>query len=104
MLRSGLIEMNYSKNWSAAGRDLENSIRLSPGNPLAEMQSSIYLDAVDRPEDAVTHMRQALRLDPLSFYMNRHLGSVLYLARHYDEALLLSPSGRRDGAWQTQPC
>jgi TolB-like protein len=83
----GLIEMNYSKNWSAAGRDLENSIRLSPGNPLAEMQYSIYLDAVDRPEDAVTHMRQALRLDPLSFYMNRHLGSILYLARHYDEAL-----------------
>jgi Tfp pilus assembly protein PilF len=32
-------------------------------------------------------MRRALELDPLSFQMNRHLGSTLYIARHYDEAL-----------------
>jgi len=32
-------------------------------------------------------MRRALQLDPRSFLMNRHLGSTLYFARHYDEAL-----------------
>jgi tetratricopeptide (TPR) repeat protein len=32
-------------------------------------------------------MRKALELDPNSFLTNRHLGSALYFARHYDEAL-----------------
>jgi len=32
-------------------------------------------------------MRQAVALDPLSFFMNRRLGATLYYARHYDEAL-----------------
>jgi TolB-like protein/Flp pilus assembly protein TadD len=82
----GLIEIT-KRDWTAAGRDLKKAIQLSPGNSFAELQYSIYLDAVGQPQEAVTHMRQALRLDPLSFYMNRHLGSVLYLARNYDEAL-----------------
>jgi predicted YcjX-like family ATPase len=46
-----------------------------------------HLDAVNRAEEAVTHMRRALQMDPASFLMNRHLGSTLFFARHYDEAL-----------------
>lgn len=83
----GLVEMYYAKDWTAAGRDLEKGIALSPSDSLAEMHYSIYLDAMARPEEAVTHMRRALQLDPRSFLMNRHLGSTLYLARHYQEAL-----------------
>jgi len=83
----GLVEINFEKDWQAAGRDLEKGIALSPGNPLTEMQYSLYLDAMARPEEAVSHMRRALQLDPRSFLMNRHLGVTLYFARHYDEAL-----------------
>jgi TolB-like protein/Tfp pilus assembly protein PilF len=84
----GLVEINYGKDWDAAGRNLEKGIALSPSNAMAEMQYSIYLDAMARPEDAVSHMRRALQLDPRSFLMNRHLGAALYFARHYDDALL----------------
>lgn len=84
----GFVELNYGKDWSSAGLDLEKGLALSPNNSLAEMQYSIYLDAMGRPEDAVAHMRRAVQLDPRSFLMNRHLGAVFYLARHYDEALL----------------
>ncbi len=84
----GFVELVYRRDWPAAGRDLEKGLALNPNNSIAELQYSIYLDAVGRPEDAVTEMRKALRLDPLSFTINRHLGSVLYFARHYDEALL----------------
>jgi TolB-like protein/Flp pilus assembly protein TadD len=83
----GLVEMNYGKDWAAAGRDLEKGIALSPSDSLAEMQYSIYLDAMGRPDEAVAAMRRAVQLDPRSFLMNRHLGAVLYFARHYDEAL-----------------
>jgi tetratricopeptide (TPR) repeat protein len=42
---------------------------------------------VGRNDEAVSHMRRALELDPLSFFNVRHMGSVLYWARRYDEAL-----------------
>jgi tetratricopeptide (TPR) repeat protein len=83
----GIVEINYGKDWAAAGRDLEKGIALSPSDSLAEMQYSIYLDAMGRPEDAVAAMRRAVQLDPRSFLMNRHLGVALYFARHYDDAL-----------------
>jgi TolB-like protein/Tfp pilus assembly protein PilF len=83
----GFIEMG-ERNWAAGGADLEKAIALSPSYSLAEMGYSVYLDAQGRPEEAVTHMRRALKLDPLSFFMNRHLGSTLLMARHYDESLI----------------
>jgi tetratricopeptide (TPR) repeat protein len=84
----GWIGINYGHDWPAIGKNLEIALRLNPNNSLAEQEYSIYLDAIDKAEEGVTHMRRALALDPLSFYMNRHLGSALYFARHYDEALI----------------
>jgi TolB-like protein/tetratricopeptide (TPR) repeat protein len=83
----GSIETNYEWNWAEAGRNLERGVALSPNSSDAEHWMAIYLDAVNRPEEAVTHMRRAQELDPMSFLMNRHLGSTLYYARRYDEAL-----------------
>jgi TolB-like protein/DNA-binding winged helix-turn-helix (wHTH) protein/Tfp pilus assembly protein PilF len=83
----GSLEMDYARDWVAAERDMRRGIALSPSYSIAELNYSTYLDAVHREEDAVTHMRRALTLDPLSFLMNRHLGSALYMARHYDEAM-----------------
>jgi len=83
----GFIQLR-NQNWAAAGQDLEKGLALSPNYSLAEMGYSVYLDAMGRPEEAVAHMRRGLKLDPLSFFMNRHLGSVLLMARHYDEALM----------------
>ena len=40
-----------------------------------------------RPDEAVAQLRRALEIDPLSFFLNRHLGVMLYLMRHYEEAL-----------------
>jgi TolB-like protein/Tfp pilus assembly protein PilF len=83
----GSLEMDYARDWSAAERDGQRGIELSPSYSMGEMSYASYLLAVHREEEAVTHARRALTLDPLSFLMNRHLGSVLYMARHYDEAL-----------------
>jgi Tfp pilus assembly protein PilF len=90
----GGAEATMTWDWQSAERDLQRGIALSPSDSLAEIKYSIYLDAVNRPEEAVAHMRRAVELDPLSFFMNRHLGSSLYLARHYDEALYHLRRGR----------
>lgn len=83
----GFIDTIYTWDWADAERELQRGIELSPSDSLAEHYYSVYLDAANRPEEAIAHMRRALELDPLSFLMNRHLGSALYFGRHYDEAL-----------------
>ena len=40
-----------------------------------------------RHDEAVKEMRRGLELDPLSTLQNRNLGSALYYARRYDEAV-----------------
>lgn len=83
----GSIQTIYDWDWPAAEQDLTRGIALNPNDPIAEFKYAVYLDAVDRPRDALTHMRRALQLDPLSFFMNRRLGVTLYLARDDDAAL-----------------
>jgi TolB-like protein/DNA-binding winged helix-turn-helix (wHTH) protein/Tfp pilus assembly protein PilF len=83
----GAIQATFEWNWAEAEQNIRRGIALSPGSSDAELDYAILLDAVNRPEEAVTHMRRALELDPLSFLMNRHLGSTLFFARHYEEAL-----------------
>ncbi len=83
----GSIQTIYSWNWTAAERNLIRGITLSPNSALAEMKYAAYLDAVGQPEKAVDHMRRALALNPLSFFMSRRLGATLYFDRRYQEAL-----------------
>jgi TolB-like protein/DNA-binding winged helix-turn-helix (wHTH) protein/Tfp pilus assembly protein PilF len=83
----GSIQTIYGRDWAAAEQNLKRGISLNPNDPIAEFKYAIYLDAVDRPQDAVTHMRRALQLDPVSFLVNRRMGVTLYLARDYDGAL-----------------
>ncbi len=83
----GSIQTIYEWDWTAAEQNLTRGISINPNDPIAEFKYALYLDAVGRPQDAVTHMRRALQLDPLSFLVNRRMGATLYLARQYDAAL-----------------
>jgi DNA-binding winged helix-turn-helix (wHTH) protein/tetratricopeptide (TPR) repeat protein len=83
----GSIETTYEWNWVAAKYNLTRAIALNPSYSYGEMRYAVFLDAMNRPNEAIAHMRRALQLDPLSFLMNRHMGSTLFFARHYDEAL-----------------
>lgn len=83
----GSVQTIYQWDWAAAEQNLTRGISLNPNDSIAEVKYAVYLDAVGRPQDAVTHMRRALQLDPLSFFVNRRLGVTLYLARQYDAAL-----------------
>jgi len=83
----GSVQTIYEWDWTAAEQNLARGIALNPNDSIAEFKYAVYLDAVGRPQDAVTHMRRALQLDPLSFVINRRLGATLYLARQYDDAI-----------------
>jgi TolB-like protein/DNA-binding winged helix-turn-helix (wHTH) protein/Tfp pilus assembly protein PilF len=83
----GSVQTIYAWDWTAAEQNLTRGISLSPSDSIAEFKYAIYLDAVGRPQDAVTHMRSALQLDPLSFLVNRRLGVALYYDHQYNAAL-----------------
>jgi TolB-like protein/DNA-binding winged helix-turn-helix (wHTH) protein/Tfp pilus assembly protein PilF len=83
----GSVQTIYEWDGAAAEQNLTRGISLNPNDSIAEFKYATYLDAANRPQDAVTHMRRALQLDPLSFLVNRRLGATLYLARQYDAAL-----------------
>ena len=84
----GSAQTIYEWDWNAAEQNLTRGISLNPSDSIAEFKYSVYLDAVGRPQDAVTHMRRALQLDPLSFLVTRRLGVALYYDRQYDAALV----------------
>lgn len=83
----GSAQTIYAWNWTAAEQNLTRGISFNPSDSIAEFKYSAYLDAVGRPHDAVTHMRRALQLDPISFLVNRRVGAALYYDRQYDAAL-----------------
>jgi tetratricopeptide (TPR) repeat protein len=83
----GSIQTIYYWDWTAAGQNLTRGIALNPNDSVAEFKYAVFLDAMGQPQDAVAHMRRALQLDPLSFFINRRLGVTFYLARDYDAAL-----------------
>jgi tetratricopeptide (TPR) repeat protein len=83
----GAIDKTFLWDWNAAEHNLRKGIALSPSNSNAENWFAIYLITVNRPAEAVTAIRNALALDPLSFWANRNLGMTLFHARRYQEAL-----------------
>jgi TolB-like protein/DNA-binding winged helix-turn-helix (wHTH) protein/Tfp pilus assembly protein PilF len=84
----GAIDPNFLYDWDAAEHNLRKGIELSPSSSDAETWYAIYLTSVGRPAEAVNAMQRAVTLDPLSFWANRLLGSMLYYARRYDESLV----------------
>ena len=83
----GAIDTNFLLDWNAAEHNLRKGIELSPSSSDAETWYAVYLTSVGRPAEAVNAMRRAVALDPLSFWANRLLGSMLYYSHHYDESL-----------------
>jgi TolB-like protein/DNA-binding winged helix-turn-helix (wHTH) protein/Flp pilus assembly protein TadD len=83
----GEIATNNDWDWKTAEYDLQRAIALSPSDPTTELRYANFLSIVGHPDEAVSHMRRALELEPLSFLCVRHMGSVLYWSRRYDESL-----------------
>jgi TolB-like protein/DNA-binding winged helix-turn-helix (wHTH) protein len=83
----GQIAFNAEWDWKTAEYDLQRAIALSPSDSTTESRYAIFLSIVGRRDEAVSHMRRALELDPLSFFNVRLMGSVFYWSRRYDESL-----------------
>jgi Tfp pilus assembly protein PilF len=79
---------SHDWDWSGAEREFRRALELNPGYATAHyFYGFSHLCPLGRLEEAVSEMKKAIELDPLSGIVNTNFGLTLYLARRYDEAL-----------------
>jgi len=77
----------YDYDFSAAEREFEHSIKLSPSHATAHLWLGLYLALMGRHEDGNTEIKCAIRLEPYSM-VNQVSGFALLFACRYDQAIV----------------
>ena len=78
---------NRQWDWSAAEKEYKTAIELNPNYTIAYVGYALCLGLMGRPDEAMMEIKRAHEIDPLSLPMNSAKGSLLYIARQYDEAI-----------------
>lgn len=81
------IKFFYDWDLPAAETEFAHALELNPSGATTHQWHSLYLSALGRFDEAVSEMRVALTLDPLSTIINNNLARVLYFARRYPQAI-----------------
>ena len=81
------VEMHYEWNFKEAEREFQRAIQLNPNYGTAHQWYAFDLAALGRMEEAVSEIRQARQVDPLSLIINTDVAEMLYYAHSYDDAL-----------------
>ena len=82
----------YAKDeydWDMAGaeREYKRAIELNPNYATAHQWYAQHLAVRGRYPEAITEIKQAQEVDPLSLVINMNVGWVFYIGRQYDEAV-----------------
>ena len=74
-------------DWAGAEKEFKRAIELNANYPTAHQWYAYDLAATGRLNDAITEIKRAHELDPLSIIVNTDVGEFLYFARRYDQAI-----------------
>lgn len=81
------VKFRYEWDWSGAQEEYQRAIEVNPNYATAYQWASLNLAAVGRLDEAISQIRRAEELDPLSPIINSNVEWVLYLARRDDEGI-----------------
>lgn len=81
------VKMHYDWDWTAAERLFHDALRLDPEYATAHHWYAYFLTARERHEEAITHIRRAREIDPLSVIIATDVGELLLYAGRVDEAV-----------------
>lgn len=81
------VQFRYEWDWSGAEAEYRRAIELNPKYATAHQWAALNLAAVGRLDEAISEIRQAEELDPLSPIINSNMEWVLYLTRRNDDAI-----------------
>jgi TolB-like protein len=77
----------FRQDMTEASREYERAATLAPGNTQVLRRYAASAAELGRTDAAIAAARRAVMLDPLNALTRRWLARVLYLSRHYDEAI-----------------
>ena len=78
---------DYDWNWALAERHYRHALTLKPGYATAHQWYTQLLVTLGRYPEAVCHIEQARRADPVSPAINTYVPYVFLAGRNYDRAL-----------------
>jgi len=86
----GAVSAEYDLNLAAAEKEFRRAIDLKPSYSTAhQWYGSNVLFSWGRREEAISQLKRALELDPLSVAINTDFAYVLYLERQNDQSIAL---------------
>jgi TolB-like protein/DNA-binding winged helix-turn-helix (wHTH) protein/tetratricopeptide (TPR) repeat protein len=80
----------FNWDWQAADAEFLKAIELNPGYATGHHWYSWHLALLGKNEEAISEMRKAQNLDPLSLIINADLAELLLIARFPDESIAQS--------------
>ena len=83
----GWASFVFDRDWTTAENQFRRALRLSPNDPAAHQNYSLFLARMGRFDEAIREVKRRQELDPLSLGANVDVGSVLHMARRDDEAI-----------------
>lgn len=83
----GIVRLKYEWDWPGAEQAFLKAIELNPSLYQAHLFYSFYLEAMDRPQEAIAEASEALSLNPLSLGGHINLGWQHLQASQLEEAL-----------------
>ena len=81
------INGNHNYNFAESERLFKEAIRINPNYPTAHQWYSVILTKWGRHDEAISEMRVALKLDPLSRIINLNMIWTFRYAGKFDEAI-----------------
>ena len=95
----GFVHANYDWDWKAAERETKQALQMNPNFAMVHLHYYFFSIFTGRPEEAIAGAKRAQELDPLSGFINAHVGYAFFNASQYDKAieelratLMLDPS------------
>ena len=83
----GIVKCWNLRDWSGGEECFKRAIELNPNYVTAHEHSAALLACMRRTDEALTHARLALQIDPLSPMINLHMGLVYWVLHRYDLVL-----------------
>ena len=77
----------FDWDWESAGREFRRGIELNPGYATGHHWYAWHLTALGRNDEAISEMKKAVDLDPLSLIISAELAEEFLIAHRYDEAI-----------------
>ncbi len=82
-----LIKTNHDWDWEGAEREYRRALALDANYAQGWHWFAMHLSAMERHDEALSAIRRAEELDPVSLIINTNHGWILWCARRHDEAI-----------------